>query len=120
MVRRTIKRVKLERMSARIDQAMACARRRQNGVVALDRVHFAVNHDLPIAFFDPEQLIAVFMRLVADFLPRLERHEDKLQMFPGLQHMPEILVIFRNHVNVVNKTLHEDLLLLQSVKFQNN
>jgi hypothetical protein len=50
--------------------------------------------------------VAVLVDLLADLLARLERHQDELEIFAGIEDAAEILIGGRRLFDIVDITLH--------------
>jgi hypothetical protein len=62
-----------------------------------------IKDELGSTLLNPEELVNVFMHLVADLFLRLQAHHHKLQVLAGEQHSPKVLVLFgclfdRSHI----------------------
>jgi hypothetical protein len=57
-----------------------------------------------------DELIAIGVRLRADLLARLQRHDDELTVRPGIENLAEVLVLVRLGFDVDAIACHERLL----------
>jgi hypothetical protein len=106
MFGRAVDGIEPERHLAGADHIVARALRHDDSIVRLDLVADTIDPDLPFAALDTEELVPVVVDFLTNFVTRLNRHEDKLQVMPGIQHAAEIVVVFRQLFDVVDETLH--------------
>lgn len=111
MLGRPINRVKAQRLRPGVDDIVLGPRRNDDPVVCLDRIGHIVDPYFATARFEPEELIAVFMHLLADLLARPERHQDKLNVLPSIKNPAEIFVLFGQFLDIVGKPFHLEHLL---------
>jgi hypothetical protein len=103
---RSVDGVKLERFRASADDVMARALWYDDPVIGLDSVARPIDPDLSFTGFDAEELIAVVMDFVADLVPRLNRHENKLKIISCVENTPKLIVFLGQFLDVVDKALH--------------
>lgn len=65
----------------------------------------------PLPCFNPEELVAVIMDLFPDLLAGLESHQYQLHLLCRVENTPKIGILFGQLFNVVDKTLHQSLLV---------
>lgn len=106
MFRRAIDCIEAQRFLAGADHIVARALGYDDPVICLDLVADAIDPDFAFATLNAEELVPVVVDFLSDFLARLDRHEDKLEVIPGVQHAAEIVAFFRQCFDVVDGTLH--------------
>jgi hypothetical protein len=96
-----------------VDDVVPGARWDNDATTFSDNVFLlAIEDEFCFPFFDPEELIDLFVYLVADFLAFLQAHHNQLGMFAGKQHLAEIMVLFSQFFDGSNETGHMLLLLI--------
>ena len=75
---------------------------------------FASEDELRFACLDAEELVHGIVHLVADLLPRLEAHHDKLSVFACEQDFTEIIVLEGQIFDISNETGHCFYLLIEN------
>lgn len=102
----TIDSVKPKRFLAGVHNIMASTLRHNDAVIGFYFIGFSVYPDLAFSLFDPEKLITVIMDFHTDLVPRLEGHQHKLQIVAGVQYAAEVIILFRQSFDIVDKSLH--------------
>jgi hypothetical protein len=59
------------------------------------------------ACLDAEELIAIVVDFFADFLARLDRHQDQLEIVTGVEDLAEEVVLLGQLLDVVDESLHD-------------
>ena len=106
MFRRAIDGIQAQRLLAGADHIVACALGHDDPIIRLDLVADTIDPDFAFAALDAEELVPVVVDFLSDFIAGLDRHEDKLEVMPGVQYAAEIVVFFRQLFDVVDETLH--------------
>jgi len=85
---------------------MLCAGWNDEGIAIADfRLH-AVDMNFTLAILDTEELVPVPMRLEADILAGLERHQYELKIVACIEHVAEVRVVLRQLLDIGDKSLH--------------
>src|SRR5690606_41525634 len=106
MLGRAVNRVQTQGLITAVDYIVASTGRNDHCVVILDGMCLSVNHDLALAFFDAKELIMALMNLFPDFLTRLQRHQDQLQVFPRVKHLAVKIIVHGQFFDIIDKTFH--------------
>jgi hypothetical protein len=89
------------------------SRGNEDEIAGADRLRLPVQHRRALALDEEEDLVAV-VRLLADLLARLDRHDDDLAVLAGRDRPPEGVVLTRE-VDVVHGC-HRSLLVHEEVR----
>jgi hypothetical protein len=111
VVGRAIKGVKPQEFVAGILEIVHSTSGHNNTITALDWSRYPVNHNLTPAFLDAEKLIMRGVGFRPDILPGFKGHKHQLQVLPGIEYLPEVMVFFRQIFDVGDITFHGMLLL---------
>jgi len=105
VVPRSVRGIEHHWFVAGVDHAVAGTGRRQDRVVALDPRLITIDHDLPLASLDPEELVPVRMDLLTDLLAGFKRHQHELKVFGGIEDSAKILIGLCQFLDVFDKSL---------------
>jgi hypothetical protein len=100
---RSVDRVETQRLTAGIADIVASTRRYDHRDIVLDLILAAVDVDRAFAFVNAEELVAVGMQFLADFLARLQSHQHQLQVLAGVQDPAEVLICLSQILDIVAK-----------------
>ena len=76
---------------------MISACRDDDGIAFPGNVFFrTIEDEFCFTFFNPEELVHLFVHLVPDFLAFLQAHQDELGVFAGEYHLAEIIGSFQS------------------------
>ena len=107
---RAIDGVEPEGLRAGIDHIVPRALGHDDAVIGLHLVALAVDPDFAAAGLDAEELIAVVVNFLADFIAGLDGHQDELKIVPGIKHAAEFVVFLGKLFDIANEALHACLL----------
>ncbi len=107
MIRRCVERVEFQGNAAGVDDVVIRTGRDDNRKTSLDRRPNAIENRLTGAFFHSKELVE-FVDFRTDLFLGLQRHEDELAVFRGVEYPAKIVILDSESLDVLHKTFHDN------------